>query len=57
MASIDDLEDELKAEPDKVDTELVGKRNAFIDRWGMHYNRKDMLKALDELLDFVKKHR
>ena len=57
MASIDDLEDELKAEPDKVDTELVGKRNAFIDQWGMHYNRKDMLKALDELLDFVKKHR
>lgn len=57
MATIDDLEAESNLEPEKVDLELAGKRNAFIDRWGMHYNRKDMTKALDELLEFVKLHR
>lgn len=57
MATIDDLEAESHLEPEKVNAELVGLKLKFLTRWAYPYNKSDMSKALDELLEFVKTHR
>lgn len=57
MASIDDLEAQRKVAPVEADKELEAIKNRFISKFGFQYNRGEMTRHLDELLDFVKAHR
>jgi regulator of sirC expression with transglutaminase-like and TPR domain len=57
VASIDDLEAEANIPSAQVDAELERLKKVFVDRWGFQYNRGDLAKALDTLLDYVRAHR